>query len=83
LVCGHAHVGDRIIKRLVCRRHIIGTLIGSAAMNAFAFAGRYVTIEPIYMTVAAVTLGIAIPTLIYALTRVGAAIAADVHGRAA
>ena len=52
-------------------------------MNAFAFAGRYVTIEPIYMTVAAVTLGIAIPTLIYALTRVGAAIAADVHGRAA
>lgn len=59
---------------------IIGTLIGSAAMNAFAFAAGAATA---YMMAAAVTLGIAIPALIYALTRVGAALWIDCHGRAA
>lgn len=61
---------------------IIVTLVGSAGMNALAFSGRYFTIPPTVMTVAAVTLGVAIPALIYALTRVGAALAADFHARA-
>jgi hypothetical protein len=43
------------------RHAIIGTVIGSAAMNAFAFHHHRV------MTSAAVTLGIAIPALVYAL----------------
>jgi hypothetical protein len=59
---------------------IVGTLLGSAAMNAFAFAAQ--TITP-WMMAAAVTLGVAIPALIYALTRVGAALYVDCHGRAA
>jgi hypothetical protein len=40
-------------------------------MNAFAFAAQ--TVNPWLMT-AAVMLGIAIPALVYALTRVGAAL---------
>lgn len=45
---------------------IVGTMIGSAAMNAFAFgmAANGLWIIP------AVTLGLAIPTLIYILTRI-------------
>jgi sterol desaturase/sphingolipid hydroxylase (fatty acid hydroxylase superfamily) len=75
-------IGDRLRKQVArfARPAILGTLAGSAAMNAFAFAsqaGGYV------MMAAAVTLGVAIPTLVYALTRVGAALATDVHGRAA
>ena len=34
------------------------------------------------MTAAAIVLGVAIPTLIYCLTRVGAALATDCHARA-
>jgi hypothetical protein len=49
-------------------------------MNAFAFAAQVV--NP-WMMAAAVTLGVAIPALIYALTRVGAALYIDCHGRAA
>ena len=49
-------------------------------MNAFAFAGQ--TTNP-YMMAAAVTLGVAIPTLIFALTKVGSMLASDCHGRAA
>jgi hypothetical protein len=64
------------------RPAIVVTLVGSAAMNAFAFAGRYITIDPVFSMVAAIVLGVAIPALIYALTRVGAAIAADCHSRA-
>jgi hypothetical protein len=44
-------------------------------MNALAFADRYITIDPVCMTAAAIVLGMAIPTLIYCLTRVGAALA--------
>jgi hypothetical protein len=53
---------------------ILGTLTGSAAMNAMAFAGQAETIP---MQVVASVVGVAIPTLIYALTRVGAAIWLD------
>ncbi len=60
------------------RPAILGTLAGSAAMNAFAFAAQTTNV---WMMAAAVSLGIAIPTLIYALTRVGAALYIDVHTR--
>ncbi len=48
-------------------------------MNAFAFAAP--TVSP-YMTAAATTLGVAMPALIYSLTRVGAATYVDCHARA-
>jgi hypothetical protein len=52
---------------------IMGTLIFSAAMNAFAFSAQ----AKGYMIAPAVVLGIAIPGLIYALTRIGAALYID------
>lgn len=79
-----AVMSDKVRRQVAqfARPAIVVTLVGSAAMNAFAFAGRYITIDPIATMVAAVVLGVAIPALIYALTRVGAAIAADCHARA-
>ena len=56
---------------------IIGTLAGSAAMNAFAF-GAQATGWKIYP---AVILGLAIPALIYAMTRIGAALYIDCHSK--
>ena len=56
---------------------IIGTLTGSAIMNAFAFAA----LTSGWMTGAAVVLGLAIPALIYALTRIGAAMYIDSHNK--
>lgn len=53
---------------------ILGTLTGSAMMNALAFAGQA---DNVGMQVAGVAIGVAIPCLIYALTRVGAAIWLD------
>jgi hypothetical protein len=58
---------------------IMGTLVGSAAMNAFAFASKAVGWP---MIAAAVVLGVAIPALIYALTRIGAALYIDCHAKA-
>jgi hypothetical protein len=55
---------------------IIGTLTGSAIMNAFAFAKDA---EGLVMTAAAVALGVAIPALIYAFTRIGASRWASAH----
>jgi hypothetical protein len=74
-------INDKVRKQVgrFARPAILGTLAGSAAMNAFAFAAQ--TVNP-WMMAAAVTLGVAIPALIYALTRVGAALYIDVHGRA-
>jgi len=57
---------------------IVGTLVLSALMNAFAFAEHTVGIP---LTTAAVMIGLAIPALIYALTRVGAALYIDCHTR--
>jgi hypothetical protein len=75
-----ATVAERVRKQIgkYARPAIIGTLIGSAGMNAFAFAAQ--TVNP-WMMAAAVTLGVAIPSLIYALTRVGAALYIDCHSR--
>jgi hypothetical protein len=53
---------------------ILGIVIGSAGMNAFA---AHTTTA--WTTSAAVTLGIAIPTLVYAPMRGGAALYIDRH----
>jgi hypothetical protein len=76
-----ATVSDKVRKQVsrFAKPAIIGTLIGSAGMNAFAFVAQ--TVSP-WMMSAAITLGIAIPALIYALTRVGAALYIDCHARA-
>lgn len=75
-------IGDRLRRQVArfARPAIFGTLAGSAAMNAFAFAGNAAGYS---MMAAAILLGVAIPTLIYCLTRVGAALWIDCHGRAA
>lgn len=56
---------------------IVGTLIGSACMNAFAFAAQ----AKGYMIAPAVVMGVAIPALIYALTRIGAALYIDCNNK--
>jgi hypothetical protein len=56
---------------------IIGTLSGSAVMNAFAFSSQ----TSGWMTGAAIVLGVAIPSLIYALTRIGGAMYIDSHNK--
>lgn len=63
----------RSVKRYTAPA-IIGTLAGSAVMNAFAFASHA---TGICMTTAAIVMGVAIPALIYALTRIGAALYID------
>jgi hypothetical protein len=77
-----ATVSDKLRKQVsrFAKPAIVGPLAGSAAMNAFAFAAQ--TVNP-WMMAAAVVLGISIPTLVYALTRVGAALYADTHARGA
>ncbi len=79
-----ATVSDKVRREVsrFARPAIICTLIGSAGMNALAFAGHYITVDPAAMTTAAIVLGVAIPALIYVLTRVGAALATDCHARA-
>lgn len=47
---------------------IAGTMIGSAAMNAFAFGHA----AEGWMTIPAIAFGLAIPAMIYSMTRVGA-----------
>ena len=55
-------------------------MIGSAGMNAFAFAAQ--ASNP-WMMGAAVTLGVAIPSLIFAMTKVGALLWIDCQARTA
>lgn len=57
---------------------IIGTLVGSAILNAFAFAAQA---SGTMMQVAAIVIGVAIPALIYALTRIGATLYIDYSSR--
>jgi hypothetical protein len=75
-------ITDKVRRQVsrFARPAILGTLAGSAAMNAFAFAAAAVSWP---MLAAAITLGIAIPSMIYALTRVGAALYVDCHQRTA
>lgn len=68
-------VGERLRRTIGrwARPTIVGTLAGSAILNAFAFgaAASGLLIGP------AIALGVAIPALIYSLTRVGASILLD------
>lgn len=70
---------DKVAKQIAkfTRPAIVGTLIGSAAMNAFAFAAQATG----WMVGPAVVMGVAIPALIYALTRVGAGLYIDCHNK--
>jgi hypothetical protein len=72
-------IHERLRRRLAVysRLVIFGTLGGSAATNAFAFAADAAG----WMLWPAIALGLVIPVLIYALTRIGAAIYIDVHAR--
>jgi len=74
-------INDKVRQQVAkfARPSIPGTLAVSAAMNAFAFAAQTTNA---WMMAAAVTLGVAIPALIYALTRTSAALYIDCHGRA-
>jgi hypothetical protein len=58
---------------------IIGTLCGSAIMNAFAFAKDA---DGMLMAGAAIAMGVAIPALIYAFTRIGADRWISAHNKA-
>jgi hypothetical protein len=71
---------DKVHKAVSCfgKPAIIGTLCGSAVMNAFAFARDA---EGAIMTGAAIAMGVAIPALIYAFTRIGAALWIDCHSK--
>jgi hypothetical protein len=73
-------IGDRLRRTVAryARPAIVGTLIGSAAMNAFAFAAQA---DGYCMQAAAVAMGVAIPALIFAMTKVGAALYIDCHSR--
>jgi hypothetical protein len=73
-------VGERIRRQITryARPAILGTLAGSAGMNAFAFGGQAANG---YLMAAGIALGVAIPTLIYCLTQVVARIARDCHTR--
>jgi hypothetical protein len=64
---------DKLRKSVARYAHpaIVGTLTGSAALNAFAFISGA---SGVGQQIAAVVMGVAIPALIYALTKVGAAI---------
>jgi hypothetical protein len=70
---------DKVYKQIAkfTKPAIVGTMVGSAAMNAFAFAASAVG----YMVAPAVVIGISIPALIYALTKVGAAMYIDCHSK--
>ncbi len=46
---------------------IVGTMIGSAVLNAFAFAAQ----AEGWMLVPAIIMGLAIPAMIYSLTKIG------------
>jgi hypothetical protein len=53
---------------------IVGTLAGSAIMNAFAFAANA---DGAIMIGAGIVFGVCIPLLVYALTRIGATLYLD------
>ena len=75
-------IGDKLRRQVgkYAKPAIIGTLVGSAAMNAFAFAAQA---NGYCMLAAAVTLGVAIPGLIFAMTKVGALMWIDTQARTA
>lgn len=76
LECAQLCAATEAVRRAVARYarpSIIATLAGSAAMNAFAFGSRAAG----WWIVPAVGLGLAIPALIYVLTRIAVAMWID------
>jgi hypothetical protein len=75
-------VGEKLRKKIatLANATIVGTLAGSAGMNVYAFAAQ--AANP-YALAAAVALGLAIPALIFAFMRLGAALWFDCHNRTA
>ncbi len=79
LELGQLAVATESLRRQVakwCKPAIIGTLIASAVMNAYAFAAPA---ESTPIMVAACLLGFAIPAMIYVLSRVSVAMWIDAH----
>jgi hypothetical protein len=66
----------RAVRRY-CQPAITGTLAGSAALNALAFAAQSAG----WMLAPAIAMGLAIPALVYALTRIGATLYLDCSAR--
>lgn len=66
----------RAVRRY-CQPAIAGTLAGSAALNALAFAAQSTG----WMLAPAIAIGLAIPALVYALTRIGATLYLDCTAR--
>lgn len=75
IMASHERVRRQVGK--FARPAIAGTLMGSAVLNAFAFAN----VATGWMVYAAAALGVAVPALIYAATRVGTALYIDCHTR--
>lgn len=73
---GQIVINDKLRERVACyaKPAILGTLAGSAVMNAFAFASDTTSLLG---QGAAVVFGCAVPALIYALTRYGATLYID------
>jgi Mn2+/Fe2+ NRAMP family transporter len=73
-------IGERLRRQVAryARPAIVGTLAGSAVMNAVAFGSQAATT---ILMAAGVALGVAIPALIFCLIQVGAALAKDCHAR--
>ena len=57
---------------------IAGTLSGSAALNALCFAAQA---EGYVMQAGAILMGVAVPAMVYAMTRVSAMLAADAYSK--
>jgi hypothetical protein len=76
---GQLVIGERLRKAIsvYLKTTIFGTLAASAMMNVGAFAAH----ADGWMVGPAVLMGLAIPTLIYLFTRIGAALYIDCHTR--
>jgi len=73
-------VGDRVRRQIApySKPAILGTLAGSALLNAFAFSSAATNA---YLMAAAIAFGVAVPALIYCFMQVGARLARDCHSR--
>lgn len=74
-------IGEKLRRQIAryTRPATVGTLSGSAALNALVFASGA---HGLLTQAAAIIMGVAIPALIYAMTRGAAAIYIDTNNRA-
>jgi hypothetical protein len=73
-------VGDRVRRQIAgySKPAILGTLSGSAILNALAFSSHAANV---YFLAGGIAFGIAIPAAIYCFVRVAAIVAKDCHTR--